>query len=232
MTSPDKLPIVVIACQVFQSLLEKFAPKGMTEHFIFLDYGLHRVPQKLTWTLQDEINEVEEPSLIILGYGLCGNGLKGINAREHTLLIPRTDDCIAILLGTYKKYIQEFETTPGTYYLTKGWLESGSNPLQEYLEYKEKYGDDDAAWIMDQQYQHYERLLFVAHSDEDLEKYRPQAQEVAAYCERWGMRYEEILGSDIFIRRLIEVATALDKVDDEFVVIPPGGEIKQEMFMR
>jgi hypothetical protein len=231
-TSPDKLPIVVIACQVFQSLLENLAPEGMTEHFTFLDYGLHRVPKKLTWTLQDEINEVEEPSLIILGYGLCGNGLKGINAGEHTLLIPRTDDCIAILLGTYKKYIQEFETTPGTYYLTKGWLESGSNPLQEYLEYKEKYGDDDADWIMDQQYQHYERLLFVAHSVEDLEKYRPQAQEVAAYCERWGMRYEEILGSDIFIRRLFEVATALDKVDDEFVVIPPGGEIKQEMFMR
>ena len=100
------------------------------------------------------------------------------------------------------------------------------------MEYKEKYGDDDASWIMDQQYQHYERVLFVAHSVEDLEKYRPQAQEVAAYCERWGMRYEEIMGSDIFIRRLIEVATALDKVDDEFVVIPPGGEIKQEMFMR
>ena len=232
MTSPDKLPIVVIACQVFQSLLETLIPEDLAAHFTFLDYGLHRVPQKLTWTLQDEINKVEEPSLIILGYGLCGNGLKGIIAGEHTLLIPRTDDCIAILLGTYKKYIQEFETTPGTYYLTKGWLESGSNPLQEYLKYKEKYGDDDAAWIMDQQYQHYERVLFVAHSVEDLEKYRPQAQEVAAYCERWGMRYEEILGSDIFIRRLIEVATALDKVDDEFVVIPPGGEIKQEMFMR
>ena len=232
MTSPDKLPIVVIACQVFQSLLETLIPEDLAAHFTFLDYGLHRVPQKLTWTLQDEINKVEEPSLIILGYGLCGNGLQGIIAGEHTLLIPRTDDCIAILLGTYKKYIQEFETTPGTYYLTKGWLESGSNPLQEYLEYKEKYGDDDASWIMDQQYQHYERVLFVAHSVEDLEKYRPQAQEVAAYCERWGMRYEEIMGSDIFIRRLIEVATALDKVDDEFVVIPPGGEIKQEMFMR
>lgn len=232
MTLSDKLPIVVIACQVFQSLLEELIPDGMAEHFTFLDYGLHRVPDKLTWTLQDTLDQVEEPSLIILGYGLCGNGLKDIKARRHTLIVPRTDDCIAILLGSYKKYIQEFEATPGSYYLTKGWLESGSNPLQEYQKYQEKYGDDDAAWIMDQQYQHYERLLFVAHTTEDLEKYRPQAQEVAEYCQRWGMRYEEILGSDHYIRRLIEVAAALEKPDDEFVVIPPGGEITQEMFMR
>jgi len=232
MTLPDKLPIVVIACQVFQSLLEELIPDGMAEHFTFLDYGLHRVPDKLTWTLQDTLDQVEEPSVIILGYGLCGNGLKDIKARQHTLIVPRTDDCIAILLGSYKKYIQEFEATPGSYYLTKGWLESGSNPLQEYQKYQEKYGDDDAAWIMDQQYQHYERLLFVAHTTEDLKKYRPQAQEVAEYCQRWGMRYEEILGSDHYIRRLIEVAAALEKADDEFVVIPPGGEIKQEMFMR
>ena len=232
MTSADKLPIVVIACQVFQSLVEDLIPEGLAERLTFLDYGLHRVPEKLTWSLQDTIKTVQEPSLIILGYGLCGNGLKGIQAGPHTLLVPRTDDCIAILLGSYKKYIQEFEATPGSYYLTKGWLESGSNPYQEYLEIKEKYGPEDAAWIMDQQYQHYERLVLVAHSTEDLEKYRPQAQEVAEYCQQWGMRYEEILGSDIYVRRLIEIATQLDKTDSEFLVIPPGGEIKQEMFMR
>ena len=230
--SPDKLPIVIIACQVFQSLLEKLVPEGMAQRVTFLDYGLHRVPSKLTWTLQDAIDEIEEPSLIMLGYGLCGNGLKGIKAGRNTLVVPRTDDCIAILLGSYKKYIQEFETTPGSYYLTKGWLESGSNPYQEYQEYRQKYGDDDAQWIMDQQYQHYERLVFVAHTTDDLDEYRPQAQEVAEYCQRWGMRYEEILGSDVYIRRLIEVAAELDKVDSEILVIPPGGEIKQEMFMR
>jgi hypothetical protein len=167
-----------------------------------------------------------------LGYGLCGNGLKGVKSKKHTLLIPRTDDCIAILLGSYHKYIEEFDKIPGTYYLTKGWLESGSNPLQEYQEYKEKYGEESATWIMDQQYQHYERLVLVAHSEEDLVKYRPQAQEVAEYCKRWGMRYEEILGTDVYVRRLIQVSTALERAGDDILIIPPGGEIKQEEFMR
>lgn len=232
MTSTNSLPIVVIACKVFQSLLEELLPEDLASEITYMDYGLHRVPNKLTWALQDVIDQVMEPSLIVLGYGLCGNGLKGVKSREHTLLIPRTDDCIAILLGSYHKYIEEFDSVPGTYYLTKGWLESGSNPLQEYQEYKEKYGEESATWIMDQQYQHYERLVLVAHSEEDLVKYRPQAQEVAEFCQRWGMRYEEILGSDVYVRRLIEVSTALEKNGDDILLIPPGGEIKQDEFMR
>jgi hypothetical protein len=93
---------------------------------------------------------------------------------------------------------------------------------------------------MDQQYRHYERLVLVAHSQADLESYRPQALEVASFCGRWGMRYEEILGSDGYIRRLVELLSGvaekgldgLNGAGDDFLVIPPGGEILQEQFMR
>ena len=232
MSQPEKLPVVIISCLVLQNMLERLLPANLAEQVSFLDYGLHRVPDKLTWTLQDAVDSVEKPSLVVLGYGLCGNGLDGLKAGKHTLLVPRADDCIAILLGSRQAYIREFESVPGTYYLSKGWLESGSHPLKEYNECVEKYGPEDAAWIMDQQYQHYERLALVTHSESDMDKYRPQAEEVAEYCEQWGMRYEEILGSDDYVRQLIEVATALDKAGDDFVVIPPGGEIRQEQFIR
>jgi hypothetical protein len=197
-----------------------------------MDYGLHRVPSQMTGTLQEHLDAIEEPSLVVLGYGLCGNGLKGLKAGKHTLLVPRVDDCIALLLGSYRTYMREFQATPGTYYLSKGWLESGSHPLKEYKEYLPKYGSKEAMWLMDQQYQHYERLVLVAHDPADLEAYRPQAQEVARFCERWGMRYEEVLGSDAYVRRLVEVAVALDQADGDFLVIPPGGEIRQDQFMR
>jgi hypothetical protein len=234
------LPVVVIACQVLQDMLERLLPKSLSSQVTFMDYGLHRVPQKMTGRLQRAIDAINVPSLVVLGYGLCGNGLKGLRAGKHTLLAPCTDDCIAILLGSYQAYIREFQAVPGTYYLTKGWLESGSNPLQEYGEYVPRYGAEQAMWVMDQQYQHYERLILVAHSQADLAQYRPQAQEVARFCQRWGMRYEEILGSDAYVRQLVEAAQALSNgnleltawVDKDFVVIPPGGEIRQEMFMR
>ncbi len=232
MDDMETLPVVGIACKVFEGLIDRFLPKEIADRVTFLDYGLHRVPTKLTIAVQNCIDEIDTPSLIVLGYGLCGNGLDGIKARNHTLLIPRTDDCIAILLGSYPRYMQEFTSEPGTYYLTKGWLESGSNPLQEYQEIAEKYGPEDAEWIMDTQYQNYKRLAFIAHQEADLFKYRPSAKEVAAYCERWGMVYEEILGTDKYIQRLVEVALNLDKLDSEFLVVPPGGTLTQAAFMR
>jgi hypothetical protein len=227
-------PIVVVSCQVLQDMLVRLLPEGMAQHVTFMDYGLHRVPGKMTPALQEILDGLEEPSVVMLGYGLCGNGLKGLRAGKHILLVPRVDDCIALLLGSHRDYIREFEAVPGTYYLSKGWLESGSHPLKEYEEYVPKYGPEQAAWIMDQQYQHYERLVLVAQNQEDLDAYREQALEVARFCERWGMRYEERLGSDDYVRRLVSLASSLDAAgaSADFLVIPPGGEIRQEQFMR
>jgi len=233
-------PVVIIACQVLQDVLTHLLPQDLAQDVVFMDYGLHRVPGKMTVALQETVDAIEEPSLVVLGYGLCGNGLRGIRAGQHTLLVPRTDDCIALLLGSYQSYIREFQAVPGTYYLSKGWLESGSHPLKEYEEYVPKYGSEEAMWLMDQQYQHYERLVLVAHNQADLEAYRSQAQEIARFCERWGMRYEEILGSDRYVRRLVGLvlnlaagtATIMDTANGDFLIVPPGGKIHQEKFIR
>jgi len=89
-----------------------------------------------------------------------------------------------------------------------------------------------AEWVMDKQYQNYKRLVFVAHNKEDIKNYRRQAQEVAEFCKRWDMEYEEILGSDDYMKQLIGATGAVELAGDDFVVIPPGGEIKQNMYFR
>ena len=222
--------VAVIACEILQSMLEELLPERMRRRTQFMDYGLHRVPGRLNQRVQAAIDAIEKPGRIVLGYGLCGNGLCDIKSGKHTLIIPKVDDCIALLLGSRRSYRREMQKAPGTYYLNKGWLESGSHPLKEYHEYEEKYGADDAAWIMDQQYRHYERLVLVAHGQNDLEKYRPQALEVARYCRQWGMRYEEIIGSDRFIRLLADIISDPSKANSEFIIIPPGSINRQELF--
>lgn len=233
------LPVRLIACQVLEDVLKPLLPKGLAETVTFQEYGLHRVPDKMTRTLQAEIDSVQEPSLIVLGYGLCGNGVQGLRSRRHTLLIPRTDDCIAILLGSRQAYRRKFSAVPGTYYLSKGWLESGSHPLSEYEEYKEKYGPQEAEWILDQQYQHYERVALVAHSQGALQACAPAAREVAHFCERWNMRYEEILGSDEYARSLVQAVAivrdrrvgATEQIGPDFVVVPPGNVVRSSAFV-
>ena len=117
MPSREELPIVILACQVLQDLLTGLLPED--QEVTYMDYGLHRVPSKMTGTLQERLDNIQVPSLVVLGYGLCGNGLRGLRAGRHTLLVPRVDDCIALLLGSYPAYVQEFGAEPGTYWLIK-----------------------------------------------------------------------------------------------------------------
>lgn len=221
--------IAVVACRVMQQPLIDLLPESLRQQAVFMDYGLHRSPELMKDTLQEALEQVTPASRVLIGYGLCGAGLDGIRSGDHTLIIPKVDDCIAILLGSRRAYRRQFDSEPGTYYLSKGWLEAGSHPLKEYQEYVDIYGKAEADWIMDAQYQHYRRLVFIAQSQEELERYRPQALAVARFCQRWDMHYEEITGSKRYFQLMVEMI-ANPRADDEFVVVPPGGRIRQEQF--
>ena len=232
LSAQTERPIVVFACRVFQNWLEDLLPEGLVREVTFFDYALHSVPHKLRLTLQSAIDGLEQPSLVVLGYGLCGNGTDEIQAGRHTLLIPRTDDCIALILGSYQAYRREFDREPATYYLSKGWLEGGSTPLDEYRSYVEKYGVPKADWVIDSLYHNYRRLALISQNAQDLEECRLRAREVADFCQRWGMRYEEVIGADEMLVRLIQIAAGLEQAGEEFLVVPPGSVLKQSQFIR
>jgi hypothetical protein len=97
----------------------------------------------------------------------------------------------------------------------------------------EKYDQETTNWILDTEYRNYKRIVFVASSSVELELYRNEAQEVFNfYKQRWDFYYEEHIGSDDYIRKLVTETYQLTESTDDFLVIPPGGEVMQEMFWR
>jgi len=241
---PGSQRFLLFACEVlYRELSWLIARSPHRIDPIWLSQGLHDLgSERMVAGIQRRIDEIEpgDCDAILLGFGLCNNGTLGLHCAHAPLVMPKAHDCITLFLGSRQRYQELFAENPGTYYLTKGWLESGSNPLQEYHEYSARYKHADVMWILDQQYQHYERLALVASDPVEMALYRDQAQAVAHFCQRWGMRYEEILGSDDYVRRLIDAAGALSQngralptgLAADLVLIPPGGEIRQEMFMR
>jgi hypothetical protein len=222
----------LIGCKVFEHILRDHLSPDELDHLTILDYGLHRFPDQLRKRIQEEVDQIQTPTLILLAYGLCGNSLNGLKSRKHTLVIPLAHDCITIFLGSREAYQREFQSHPGTYYLTRGWLESGSDPFREFIEYQSKYGEEQAQWIMDQQYANYNRLVLVGNNQDELDLYREVALEVADYCQRWEMHYEEILGTDSYIRQLLKLRHDPSAVPKSFLLIPPGGEINLQAFLE
>jgi hypothetical protein len=225
-------PTVVISCKVLEDLLGKRLPAGVPA--VWLDIMLHNSPKKLAAALQEQIDAVAEPSFVIVGYGLCGNGLVGVKAREHTLIIPRTHDCVAIFLGSHQRYVQRFFASPNTYYLTKGWIDARDEPLADYHDYVEEFDEETADYLFEMKYKNYRKICLVGFSQEELDAYRDQARAVAEFMDkRFGnVVFEETLGSTALIETLVQTGARPEGADDEFVVVGPGGEISQDMFMR
>jgi len=222
--------LVLLACAVMRDLVAPHLDAESVET-IYMDFGLHETPKRMAPALQAQLDAIAEPSLVLVGYGLCGTGLVGLEAGRHTLVIPRTHDCIAILLGSHQEYLRAIGENPGTYYLTKGWLEAGTDPLSEYEHYVERYGEQTADRVMDALYRNYSQLCLVSHSEAGLAESRERAQRVAAFCkERWGMEYRERVGSDALIAKLLDAPRVLDELGDEFIVIAPGGRVEMSQF--
>jgi hypothetical protein len=214
----------VIACEVFKDEFGWFA--GPDLEYRFMPQGYHRTPGRMPPAIQAEIDRAPEGiEAILLGYGLCSNGVVGLRARRAPLVIPKVHDCIAMLLGSRQRYEEEAARCPGTYYLTRGWIEYGRTPYSEYKhEYLQKYDEETATWLAREILKNYQRVVLIDHGAWPLDACRAFGREMAAF---YGLAYEELPGSLDYVERLL--GGPWD--DQDFLVIPPGEAIQQAPFL-
>ena len=213
----------VIACATVIEEMLSHLPQGVES--CVLDFGLHVNPEELRNALQETIdNSASTTKTIILGYGLCSQAVVGLRANGCTLVVPKVDDCIAIFLGSKQAYRAQSRAEPGTYYMTKGWIEAGDSPFGEYETMVERYGEEKARYLMGKILKNYTRLALINTGEYELERYRKYCQRTA---DHFGLRYEEIPGSNALIKKLLE-----GPWDDDFVVALPGETITYLDFKR
>jgi hypothetical protein len=142
----------LIACHLlWRELAAVMAQSNLKIMLIFFEQGLHDQPTRLQQKLQDQIDELDSQyDYILLGYGLCSNGIAGLKTKHARLVVPRAHDCITLLLGSKEHYQSYFDANPGTYWFSQGWLETGSLPSLERLaekhrQFMDQYADQDTA---------------------------------------------------------------------------------------
>lgn len=213
----------VIACETVIEEMLPFLPADVPHEV--LDFGLHIYPAELKKVLQEKIDEASpKAEVLLLGYGLCSMAVVGLTARSATLVIPRTDDCIAIFLGSCSAYKDQVKKEPGTYYLTKGWIEAGDTPFEEHKLLIEKYGEEKAERMTRLMLKNYKRLAFINTGMYEIERYRDYARKTA---KKFGLRFEEIDGSPDLVKKVV-----FGPWDGEFVVVPPGETVSYQDFVN
>ena len=233
------MKIKLISCEALAR--EFYLAAANSPHVIdteLLPFGLHNTPDDLRTTIQSAIDAAEGKGYdcIILGYGLCSRGTADITARSIPVVITRMHDCITAFLGSRTRYSAEFSAHPGTYYYSGGWIERKEGDMEQgfidihaqhyaerYKEYVEKYGEDNAKFLLEQEqqwYTNYTRAAFIDMGIGAVDYYRRFTQDLAV--DR-GWEYMELEGDMSLIRRLMNG----DWESEDFLVVKPGMAIAE-----
>jgi len=214
------LGTIIVACQTIRDEVNlAIAETGVNYPVLWIEYGLHNFPDRLGHKIQEEINKIENVKTILLAFGNCGNSLLGIKSPQAQLIIPRVDDCITLLLGSYERR-QNLYKEIGTYFLTKGWLENEQNLLSEYERCVKGYGKDKALRVMKMMLNNYHRLMVI---DTQAYQFEGILIKTKGFADALGLSHEKIDGSLRFLKKLL-----LGPWDEEFAIIPPGQEVMLE----
>jgi hypothetical protein len=209
--------------------------------------GLHDDPPNLRTILQREIDAIDGTralagdaigapyDAVVLAYGLCGAATAGLRAGSIPLVVPRAHDCITLFLGSRDRYTAEFTGHPGTYWYVQDFVErsddegrfagmgavSDAEARATYEQYVAKYGEDNAAYLMEALggwRSHYDRAAYV-----DMAVADPHAAAaVEAFArddaDRRGWAFEKLAGELLLVKRLIDAEWA----PEDYLVVRPG----------
>ena len=213
--------VLLIACPAVLGELEEGPQTGFTART--LDPQLHLSPERLKEGLRAAVAERDKPgATIVLGYGLCSNAVLGLKTEHATMVVPRVDDCIAMMLGSNEAFAAESAKARGSYYVAKAYLDECDTIMSEHEKLIEKRGAERAERMMRLLLEHYTRIVLINTGRYDVEPYRARME---AFAETFDLTVEEVPGTTRILDALVEGGWG-----DDFVVAPPGHELTLKDF--
>jgi hypothetical protein len=220
----------VIACTVFFREICHCASISKTIlDLTFLSQRLHNLGgDKLRAEIQKELDRTdpERHEGVMLGYGLCSNAIVDLKAPVK-MIIPKTHDCIAILLGSKERYNRMFKEKPAIFYSSPGWVERGTvyagdgDRVSQYEQMVKKYGEKKAKRLVELTNVYYKNYTDFLHIDTKVcnpEFFRGSAKETAKEI---GLEYKETDGTVDFLLRMFNL-----ELDKDFLIVPPNTAVK------
>lgn len=215
----------LVSCHVLWRELCHFAARSRNVFdFHFLEQGLHNTPDELRRRAQDAVDRAPaHAEAVLIGYGLCSNGIAGLVARDKPLVVMRGHDCITFLLGCKTRYREYFDAHPGTYWYSPGWIDTRTQPGRERYErllreYAETYGEENARYLMEAEqgwFGNYNNAAYVDLGFCDSDAYRDYTRECARYL---GWNADFLKGDPRLLVDFLEGRWN----DEDFLVVPPG----------
>lgn len=229
--------LLLVGCEVFtRELSAAIAASERQVDVVWLPKDLHdRGGKAMMQVLQERCDQADlaRHDAIVLGFALCNNGLIGLRAKALPIIAYRSHDCIGCLLGSRRRYEEEFRAAPGTYWYSAGWIERGGGGTHlvppappdaadpQWQRMLAKYGEDNARFLWDEmraQTAHYTRLAYIDTGVGPQDRFAAEARRRA---DEHGLAFQRMAGDTAWIRALIDGSWD----DAWFLVVRPGEQV-------
>ena len=216
---------ILIACSMIEDEIRDAVRETASDdlEIYWEERGHHNDPDKLNRVVQAEITRAEEAGAdeILLAYGLCGNGAVGWHSDSATLVMPRFDDCVNLMLCTGARDRRNY-LKAGHMYLTSGWMQDSGSLRSMYETYQERYGEKKGLRVM-------KRMLDSYHSITVIDTGCYQPGPVMRYAEECagllGFSVETVPGGNGVLKKMLA-----GDWDEDILVIRPGDAVRQSDF--
>lgn len=184
----------------------------------------------------DALNSVdsEKYDFILLGYGLCGNGILNVTHSKIPVVLSKVQDCVPLIIGSKERHSEYVRARLGTFWYSVGWIEGF--PLPGSPDYVEKYREfynlsineakrDAIEGMLIENYTH---LTFIRW-DELGQRISEHGRSYTKSCvtslnERLGfnLEYDELKGDPNFLQRFVDG----EWDDKDFLILEPGKRLQ------
>ena len=209
----------ILACHTIKDELLLAMERANSDHDLYwVESNLHNFPEKLKVEIQRQLDLLDGYDRVLMAFAFCGNSVADLVTHSFELIVPRTDDCISLLLGSIEER-NRLAAGRHSIYLTKGWLENEANVWQDYQYTLNKYGDERTQFVMEAMYGNHDLLSLVDTGAYDVESIMDVAKKVSEVLD---MEYEVIPGTTSYLELLLT-----GPYDERMFVIAPPNSVME-----
>ena len=211
---------MMLACRNIEDEIESAMKEAETSFpVIYMPANTHNLPKNMNKALQTIIDSLTDIDYLILPMGRCGNATLGLKSDRFSIVLPKCEDCVNLLLSDDSLNV---DRPKGHMFFTSGWLKSSMAANSEYDRTVEKYGEEKCQMIMQMMYGNYTHFGLLDTGLYNLKKTQAVLEPLAKCV---NVEFKEMKAPYGVLKKMC----ALELNDPNFVIIPPGTEVTEEM---
>lgn len=211
---------VILSCPTLKKELQWALSANHCNHPVcFLPQRLHSSPKELCEYLQNMIDSFYNVDRIMLCVSSCGGGTIGLKASCAEIVLPKTRDCIDILLSGER--LSQLKRPKNAIFLTESWMEFMKNSSLDLEKQIEKSGEAAAKEYLQKVYKGFENFYMIDTGTYDTQKVKTY---ILPLVEILHGNLHTIKGNFNILHKMTS-----GRIDDDFILIPKGKEVSKHI---